>query len=79
MPKPKRYPDNWGEIALSVKENALWRCACVPSTMPHIMSGSITIIKPQLGATNGNLSNLELIPILQKNDTIRLKRVRMIV
>ena len=26
----------------------------------HIMSGSITIIKPQLGATNGNLSNLEL-------------------
>ena len=25
-----------------------------------IMSGSITIIKPQLGATNGNLSNLEL-------------------
>src|SRR4028118_1096032 len=27
MPKPKRYPDNWQEIALSVKENALWRCA----------------------------------------------------
>jgi DNA/RNA endonuclease G (NUC1) len=26
----------------------------------HILSGSITIIKPQLGATNGNLSNLEL-------------------
>ncbi|MEG4235824.1 hypothetical protein QUA40_27810 [Microcoleus sp. Pol11C3] len=26
----------------------------------HIMSGSITIIKPQLGATSGNLSNLEL-------------------
>ena len=25
-----------------------------------IMSGSITIIKPQLGATNGSLSNLEL-------------------
>jgi hypothetical protein len=29
-------------------------------TRTHIMSGSITIIKPQLGATNGNLSNLEL-------------------
>ena len=27
---------------------------------PDIMSGSITIIKPQLGATNGSLSNLEL-------------------
>jgi 5-methylcytosine-specific restriction endonuclease McrA len=27
MPKPKRYPDNWQEIALSVKENAGWRCA----------------------------------------------------
>jgi hypothetical protein len=27
MPKPKRYPDNWQEIALSVKESALWRCA----------------------------------------------------
>ncbi|MEG4443436.1 HNH endonuclease [Microcoleus sp. AT9_B5] len=27
MPKPKRYPDNWSEIALSVKENAGWRCA----------------------------------------------------
>jgi len=26
MPKPKRYPDNWREIALSVKENAGWRC-----------------------------------------------------
>ena len=26
----------------------------------NIMSGSITIIKSQLGATNGNLSNLEL-------------------
>ncbi|MEP6516492.1 hypothetical protein [Microcoleus vaginatus] len=28
--------------------------------LSHIMSGSITIIKAQLGATNGNLSNLEL-------------------
>lgn len=27
MPKPKRYPDNWSEIALSIKENAGWRCA----------------------------------------------------
>src|SRR4028119_1164681 len=27
MPKPKRYPDNWQKIALSVKESALWRCA----------------------------------------------------
>ena len=27
---------------------------------PHMMSGSITIIKPPLGATNGSLSNLEL-------------------
>ncbi len=27
MAKPKRYPDNWSDIALSVKENALWRCA----------------------------------------------------
>jgi hypothetical protein len=27
MAKPKRYPDNWREIALSVKESALWRCA----------------------------------------------------
>jgi hypothetical protein len=27
MAKPKRYPDNWSEIALSVKENAGWRCA----------------------------------------------------
>ncbi|MEG4508416.1 HNH endonuclease, partial [Microcoleus sp. F6_B4] len=27
MPKPKRYPANWQEIALSVKESALWRCA----------------------------------------------------
>jgi len=26
MTKPKRYPDNWQEIALSVKESALWRC-----------------------------------------------------
>ena len=26
MPKPKRYPNNWQEIALSVKENAGWRC-----------------------------------------------------
>ncbi len=26
MPKPKRYPDNWRKIALSIKENALWRC-----------------------------------------------------
>jgi hypothetical protein len=26
MAKPKRYPDNWREIALSVKESALWRC-----------------------------------------------------
>jgi hypothetical protein len=26
MPKPKRYPDNGSEIALSVKENAGWRC-----------------------------------------------------
>jgi len=34
MPKPKRYPDNWQEIALSVKESALWRCTCLPSTMP---------------------------------------------
>jgi len=36
MPKPKRYPDNWREIALLVKESALWRCAkcnqqCLPS------------------------------------------------
>ena len=27
MPKPKRYPDNWQQIALSVKENAGWCCA----------------------------------------------------
>jgi 5-methylcytosine-specific restriction endonuclease McrA len=27
MAKPKRYADNWQEIALSVKESALWRCA----------------------------------------------------
>ena len=27
MAKPKRYPNNWREIALSVKESALWRCA----------------------------------------------------
>lgn len=27
MAKPKRYPNNWGEIALSVKESVLWRCA----------------------------------------------------
>ena len=27
MAKPKRYPDNWQEIALSIKENAGWRCA----------------------------------------------------
>lgn len=27
MAKPKRYPNNWQEIALSVKESALWRCA----------------------------------------------------
>ncbi|MEG3941743.1 HNH endonuclease [Microcoleus sp. S36b_A3] len=27
MPKPKRYPDNWSEIALSIKESALWCCA----------------------------------------------------
>ncbi|MEG4115721.1 MULTISPECIES: HNH endonuclease [unclassified Microcoleus] len=27
MAKPKRYPNNWREIALSVKENAGWRCA----------------------------------------------------
>ena len=27
MAKPKRYPKNWREIALSVKESALWRCA----------------------------------------------------
>jgi 5-methylcytosine-specific restriction endonuclease McrA len=27
MAKPKRYPDNWQEIAFSVKENARWRCA----------------------------------------------------
>jgi hypothetical protein len=26
MAKPKRYPDNWQEIALSMKENAGWRC-----------------------------------------------------
>ncbi len=26
----------------------------------YMMSGSITIIKPPLGATNGSLSNLEL-------------------
>jgi len=26
MAKPKRYPKNWREIALSVKESALWRC-----------------------------------------------------
>lgn len=36
MAKPRRYPDNWQEIALSVKENAGWRCAkchqqCLPS------------------------------------------------
>jgi hypothetical protein len=27
MTKPKRSPDNWQEIAFSVKESALWRCA----------------------------------------------------
>jgi 5-methylcytosine-specific restriction endonuclease McrA len=26
MTKPKRYPDNWQEIALSVKESAKWCC-----------------------------------------------------
>jgi len=26
MAKPNRYPDNWREIANSVKESALWRC-----------------------------------------------------
>ena len=24
----KRYPDNWKELALSVKEAANWRCQC---------------------------------------------------
>ena len=27
MAKPKRNPDNWQQIALSVKENEGWRCA----------------------------------------------------
>jgi len=26
MSKSHRYPDNWPEIALAVKENAEWRC-----------------------------------------------------
>ncbi len=26
MTKPRRYPDNWREIAFSVKESAGWRC-----------------------------------------------------
>jgi hypothetical protein len=37
-----------------------WKNAAFAIVISHIMSGSITIIKPQLGATNGNLSNLEL-------------------
>ncbi len=26
MPSAQRYPDNWNEIALSIKEQAQWRC-----------------------------------------------------
>ena len=37
---PQRYPDNWDEIALSIKEQAQWRCR--KCNMQCIRSGEDT-------------------------------------
>ena len=50
----------WGSCGRKGDLYFHWRVAMLPRVMIDIMSGSITIIKPQLGATNGSLSNLEL-------------------